>query len=139
MMSTGACGQIYSYRFVILISFLKMIKILVILFITKLYTLNNIFKHIKKKHAQDLVKVVRYVEQINKVGKIGCQHCVYKITQKRTTSSNMRNVSIRNGTYKLKKNKRLVTETELQNKLQRNVSYKRAFKVLAYFYLRLYR
>ena len=80
-----------------------MIKILVILFITKLYTLNNIFKHIKKKHAQDLVKVVRYVEQINKVGKIGCQHCVYKITQKRTTSSNMRNVSIRNGTYKLKK------------------------------------
>ena len=33
---------------VIILGLLKMIKILVILFITKLYTRNNIFKHVKK-------------------------------------------------------------------------------------------
>ena len=59
-----------------------MIKILVILFITKLYTLNNIFKHIKKKHAQDLVKVVRYVEQITKLAKLGANIAFIKLHKK---------------------------------------------------------
>ena len=35
-----------------------------IVFITKLYAQNSIFKRIKKKHGQDLVKVVRDLEQI---------------------------------------------------------------------------
>ena len=34
-----------------------------ILFIIKLYARNNIFKHIKKKHGHDLIKVVRDFEQ----------------------------------------------------------------------------
>ena len=40
-----------------------MIKLLVILFVIKLNARNNIFKHIRNKHGQDLVKVDRYLEQ----------------------------------------------------------------------------
>ena len=40
-----------------------MIKLLVILFIIKLYARHNIFKHIKKNHGHDLIKVVRDFEQ----------------------------------------------------------------------------
>ena len=40
-----------------------MMKLLVILFIIKLYARNNIFKHITKKHGHDLIKVVGDFEQ----------------------------------------------------------------------------
>ena len=41
----------------------KMTKLLVILFIIKLYARNNIFKRIKKKHGHELINVVRDFEQ----------------------------------------------------------------------------
>ena len=41
----------------------KMTKLLVILFIIKLYARNNIFKRIKKKHGNELINVVRDFEQ----------------------------------------------------------------------------
>ena len=47
----------------ILFGFLKMIKLLMILSIVKLYARNDIFNHIKKKHGQDLVKAVRDFKQ----------------------------------------------------------------------------
>ena len=40
-----------------------MTKLLVILFIIKLYARNNIFKRIKKKHGHELINVVRDFEQ----------------------------------------------------------------------------
>ena len=39
-----------------------MFKLLVILFIIKLYVHNNIFKYIKKKHGQNIITVVRSYE-----------------------------------------------------------------------------
>ena len=41
-----------------------MLKLLVILFIVKLYARINIYKHIGKKHGQDIIKIVRLYEKL---------------------------------------------------------------------------
>ena len=39
-----------------------MLKLLVILSIIQLYARNNVFKHIKKKHGQEIIRIVRSFE-----------------------------------------------------------------------------
>ena len=41
-----------------------MFKLLVLLFVIKLYARNNIFKRIKKKHGQDILSHVRSLENL---------------------------------------------------------------------------
>ena len=41
-----------------------MFKLLVLLFVIKLYARNNIFKRIKKKHGQDIISHVRSLENL---------------------------------------------------------------------------
>ena len=41
-----------------------MFKLLIILFIVKLYACSNIFKRIKKKHRQGILKVVKTFENL---------------------------------------------------------------------------
>ena len=97
-----------------------MIKFLLILFIVKLYVRNNIFKHNKKKHGQDIVKVARDFEQKKtKFEKLNTDIAFIKLCKKEQLIPTFAKVkvSIRNGTYKLKRKiARLVMETELQNK-----------------------
>ena len=93
-----------------------MIKVLVI----KLYARKNIFKHIKKKHGPDMIKVVRDFEQKKtKFEKMDADIAFIKLCHKEKLIPQFAkvNVSTRNGTYKLKRKiARLVMETELQNK-----------------------
>ena len=91
-----------------------------IIFIIKLYARNNIFKYIKKKHGRDLIKVVRDSKQKKtKFEKLIAHIAFIKLCKKEQLTPTFAkvNVSIRNGTYKLKRKiARLVMETELQNK-----------------------
>ena len=93
-----------------------MIRFLVILFIINLYARKNI----KKKHGQDLIKVVRDFEQKKtKFEKLDADIVFIKLCKKEQLIPTFAkvNVSIRKGTYKLKRKiARLVMETELQNK-----------------------
>ena len=48
-----------------------MSKLLMILFIIKIYARNDIFKRIKKKHGQDVITVIRSLEKLQtKYGKV---------------------------------------------------------------------
>ena len=120
-----------------------MIKLLVILFIIKLYARHNIFKHIKKNHGHDLIKVVRDFEQKKtKFKKLVADIAFIKLCKKEQLIIIFAkvNVSIRNGTYKLKRKiTRLLMETELQNKQRGKVSYERTSEALTFCYLHLYR
>ena len=91
-----------------------------IIFTITLHVRNNIFKHIKKKHGHDLIKVVRDIEQKKiKFEKLVPDIAFIKLCRKEQIIPTFAkiNVSIQNGTYKLKrKNDRFVMETELQNK-----------------------
>ena len=40
-----------------------MFKLLVILFVIKLYARKDIFKYVKKKHGQDIITVIRSLEK----------------------------------------------------------------------------
>ena len=84
----------------------KMTKLLVILFIIKLYVRNNIFKRIKKKHGHELINVVRDFEQKKiKFEKLVANITFIKLRKKEQLFPTLAkvNVSIRNGTHKLKR------------------------------------
>ena len=97
-----------------------MIKLLVTLFIIKLYARDNVFKHIKKKHEHNLIKAVRDFEQKKaKFEKLVADIAFIKLCKKEQLipSFGKVNVSIRNGTDKVKRKiARLMMETELKNK-----------------------
>ena len=83
-----------------------MTKLLVILFIIKLYARNNIFKRIKKKHGHELINVVRDFEQKKiKFEKLVANITFIKLRKKEQFFPTLAkvNVSIRNGTHKLKR------------------------------------
>ena len=83
-----------------------MTKLLVILFIIKLYVRNNIFKRIKKKHGHELINVVRDFEQKKiKFEKLVANITFIKLRKKEQLFPTLAkvNVSIRNGTHKLKR------------------------------------
>ena len=89
-------------------------------FIIKFYAGNNIFKHIKKKHGHDLIKVVRdFKQKKKKFEKSVAEIAFTKLCKKEQLIPTFAkvNVSIRNGTCKLKRKiAHLVMVTELQNK-----------------------
>ena len=97
-----------------------MIKLLVTLFIIKLYTRDNVFKHIKKKHEHNLIKAVRDFEQKKaKFEKLVADIAFIKFCKKEQLIPSFAkvNVCIRNGTDKVKRKiAPLVMETELKNK-----------------------
>ena len=97
-----------------------MIKLLVTLFIIKLYARDNVFKHIKKKHEHNLIKAVRDFEQKKaKSEKLVADIAFIKLCKKEQLIPSFAkvNVSIRNGTDKVKRKiARLMMETELKNK-----------------------
>ena len=85
-----------------------------------MYAQNNILEHIKKKHEHDLIKVFRDFEQMKtKFEKLVADIAFIKLCKKEQLIPTFAkvNVSIRNGTYKLKRKiAHLVMVTELQNK-----------------------
>ena len=97
-----------------------MIKLLVTLFIIKLYARDNVFKHIKKKHEHNLIKAVRDFEQKKaKSEKLVADIAFIKLCKKEQLIPSFAkvNVSMRNGTDKVKRKiARLMMETELKNK-----------------------
>ena len=100
----------------------KIVKLLaiIILFFIKLFPAEDIFKHIKKKHGQDMVTIVRSFEQLKmkymkKVADIKfIKSC--KTANIIPTFANV-NLSTQYGSYKLKKRiARIIMENELQCK-----------------------
>ena len=57
-----SCNQFYILGYFQL--FTNMFKLLVILFIIKMYACNNIFKRIKRNHRQDMITLARLYEQL---------------------------------------------------------------------------
>ena len=83
-----------------------MFKLLVILFIIKLYAHINIFKLIQKKHGQDVFKNVRLYEKLKtKSMKLKADITYIKSCKKEEVTPTFAkvNLSIKSGTYKLKK------------------------------------
>ena len=115
-----------------------MIKPLVKLFVIKLYVRINIFKHIKKKHGQDLVKVVRDFEQKKtKFVKLNADFAFIKLWKKEKLIPTFAKVylyEMANSTYKLKRKiAPLVMEAELQNK-HSDITYEKTLELLTYYY-----
>ena len=106
-----------------------MIRLLVILFIIKLYAQKKIFKYIKKKHEQNIVALVRTFEQLkDKYKKI--QEDItfikkYKVENIMPTFAKVK-LLIKSGNTKLHKRiARIVMETESQNKHQQKKKIKK--------------
>ena len=96
-----------------------MLKLLVLLFIIKLYACFNVFKIIKKEHGQDVIAAVRNYEKV----KTKCMK-VHQDTKFIKSCKNEHlvptfpkvNLSIRPVSYKLKcKKSKLIMQTELDN------------------------
>ena len=97
-----------------------MFKLLVILYIIKLYAQINIYKHIKKKHGQDVLRNVCLYEKLKtKYMKINADIKYIKSCKKKELTRRFAKVSLalKSGTARLeKKIAKLVMEAELQNK-----------------------
>ena len=98
----------------------KKIKLLVILFLINLFAQKVIFKHIKKKHGQEMVTIVRSFQQqkmkyMKTVADIKfIKSC--KTSNVIPTFGNV-NLSTQYGSYKLKKRiARIIIENKLQRK-----------------------
>ena len=112
-----------------------MFKLLVILYIIKLCTLINIYKHIKKKHGQDIIRNVRLSEILKiKYMKIDADIKYIKTCKKEELTSCFPkvNLALKSGTTRIKKNiAKLVTEAELQNKhIERKMTKKELRSIL---------
>ena len=98
----------------------KIFKLLVMLFIIKLYVRINIFRHIKKKYGQDIIRVARKLEDlINKHIKIQLDINFIKTCKRKDLIPTFakENVAIDHGTQKLKMTiVRSAMETEMQIK-----------------------
>ena len=97
-----------------------MIKVLVILFLIKLFARKDIFKHIKKKHGQNMVTIVRSFEQLKtKYMKTLANIKFIKLCETSNVIPTFANVNLSTqyGSYKLKKHiARIIMENELQCK-----------------------
>ena len=97
-----------------------MFKLLVVLFLIKLYARINIFQLIKKRHGQDIIRKTRKLEDlITKHTKIQFGIKFMKTCKRDELIPTFAkvNVAIKHGTQKLKiKLARVVMETEIQNK-----------------------
>ena len=94
-----------------------MFKLLVILFIIKLYARNDIFKLARKKHGQNISKVVRKYEKLqSQLLKVQTDIKFIKTCKSERLIPTFANVklAIKNGKHKLKsKIAPLIMETEL--------------------------
>ena len=113
-----------------------MIRLLVILFIIKLYAQKNIFKYIKKKHGQNIVALVRTFEQLkDKYMKIQEDITFIKKCKLENIIPTFAKVklSIKSGNTKLHKRiARIVMETELQNKHQQKKKIKKEISSISF-------
>ena len=101
-----------------------MFKLLILLFIIKLYARSNVFKLIKKKHGQDVITAVRNYEKVKtKWMKVDQDIKFIKSCKKEHLVPTFAkvNLSIKSGSYKLKcKILKLIMQTELENKHHEN-------------------
>ena len=97
-----------------------MFKLLVILFIIKLYAQNDIFKLVRKKHGQKILEVVRKYEKLQpQLSKVQADIKFIKTCKSKRLIPTFANfkLGIKNAKHKLKsKIAPLITETELQSK-----------------------
>ena len=95
-----------------------MLKLLVILFVIKRFTRVNIYKHIGKKHGQDIIKIVRLHEKLkSKYVKLKADTDFIKYCKREAIIPTF--PKVKSGGYKLKKNiAKLVMDTELADKHQ---------------------
>ena len=97
-----------------------MYKLLVILFVIKLYAYNSIFKYIKRKHGQDIITLVRRYESLKtKYMKLQSDIKFIKSCKKENLIPTFAkvNLSIKNANRKLKLLiARIVMESEMENK-----------------------
>ena len=109
-----------------------MFKIFVTLFIVKLQARNNIFKRIKKKHGQRILKVQKTLEKVKtKYVKIQAdvefiKHCK---SEKIIPTFAKVNLSLKQSNHKLKsRNAKIVMEAELRNKHREKKQLKRNWR-----------
>ena len=99
-----------------------MLKLLVISFIIKLYARIIIYKHIEKKHEQDIIKIVRLYKKLeSKYVKLKADIDFTKCCKRETIILIFAKVNLlnKNGGYKLtKKINTLVIDTDLADKHQ---------------------
>ena len=97
-----------------------MFKLLVLLFIIKLYAGNDIFKYVKRKHGQDIIVIIRSLEKKQrKFMKVSADiKYIRTCKKKRLTPTFAKvNISLKKDSFKLKwKIATLIMETEMQNK-----------------------
>ena len=109
-----------------------MFKLLVLLFVIKLYAHNNIFKRIKKKHGQDILSIVRSLENLKtKYIKVQADIKLIKSCKQENLIPTFANIklSLKYNNNKLKKRiARIVMETEIQNKHREKKSFKKEIR-----------
>ena len=104
-----------------------MFKLLVLFFVIKLYTHNNIFKPIKKKHGQDILSHVRSFENLKtKYMKAQADIKFIKLCKQEYLIPTFPNIKLplKHSKNKLKKDiSRILMETEIQNKHREKKSF----------------
>ena len=109
-----------------------MFKLLVLLFVIKLYAHNNIFKRIKKKHGQDILYIVRSLENLKtKYMKVQADIKLIKSCKQENLIPTFANIklSLKYNNNKLKKRvARIVMETEIQNEHHEKKSFKKEIR-----------
>ena len=97
-----------------------MFKLLVILFVVKLYARNSVFKYIKRKHGQDIIALLRCYKSLKtKYMKVQSDIKFIKSCKKESLIPTFTkvNLSIKNANRKLKLCiARIVMESEMENK-----------------------
>ena len=111
-----------------------MFKLLVVLFIIKLYARTNIFKHVKKKHGQVTLLVIRKIkDQRTRLMKTKADIQFIKTCKRENITPTFAKVklSIKNGNRKLQSRiTKLVMQTELQAKHRTKKKITREIKLL---------
>ena len=109
-----------------------MLKLLVTLFIIKLYAQNNVFKHIKKNYGQEILKIAKSFENLKtKYVKVVDDIRFIKSCKNENIIPAFAkvNLSVKHGNYKLQlRTTRIVMETELQNKHREKSKLKKEIK-----------
>ena len=109
-----------------------MFKLLLLLFVIKLYARNNIFKRIKKKHGQDILSHVRSLENLKtKYMKVQVDIKFIKLCKQENLIPTFASIelSLKHSNDKLKKCiARIVMETEIQNKHREKKSFKKKIR-----------
>ena len=109
-----------------------MFRLLVLLFVIKLYAHNNIFKRIKKKHRQDILSIVRSLENLKtKYMKVQADIKLIKSCKQENLIPTFANIklSLKYNNNKLKKRvARIVMETEIQKEHHEKKSFKKEIR-----------